>query len=167
MPELSLQERLQPSLLDRLADDAPEQRRESANQRVLTAQKLRSCVLRDLTWLLNSCDLGVRNLRDQYSHVATSVLNYGVPDFTGLTTSSVDADELAQLVRQAIWNFEPRIRRETLQVRVVANANQLTTNALVFEITGDLWAQPVPLELLVKTEMDLETGNVKVVEYLG
>jgi type VI secretion system protein ImpF len=156
MPELSLQERLQPSL-----------RREVASQRVLTAQKLRACVLRDLTWLLNSCQLDLKNLREQYPHVACSVLNYGVPDFTGLTTTSVNADELAQLVRQAIWDFEPRIRRQTLQVRVIADARQLTNNALVFEIIGELWAQPVPLELLVKTEMDLETGNVKVVEYAG
>jgi type VI secretion system protein ImpF len=37
-------------------------------------------------------------------------------------------------------------------------------NALVFEIQGELWAQPVPLELFLKTEIDLETGNFSVAE---
>ena len=30
-------------------------------------------------------------------------------------------------------------------------------NALSFEIEGDLWAQPVPLRLLLQTDLDLES----------
>jgi type VI secretion system protein ImpF len=30
------------------------------------------------------------------------------------------------------------------------------------QIHGQLWAQPVPLELLVRTEIDLETGKVQI-----
>jgi type VI secretion system protein ImpF len=37
-------------------------------------------------------------------------------------------------------------------------------NALIFEIHGELWAQPVPLELFLKTEIDLETGDFAVTE---
>jgi len=36
-------------------------------------------------------------------------------------------------------------------------------NALSFEIEGDLWAQPMPLRLLLQTDMDLESGHVRVV----
>jgi type VI secretion system protein ImpF len=32
------------------------------------------------------------------------------------------------------------------------------------EIRGNLWAQPVPIEFLVRTEIDLETGNVQVTD---
>ena len=167
MPELSLQERLQPSLLDRLIDDAPEQQRETPNQRVLTMQRLRECVLRDLTWLLNSSNLGDRDLAAKYPHVARSVLNFGLPDLAGVTSSAVDTDELARLVRQLIWDFEPRIRRHTLQVRAITGTDDAAHKSLVFEIEGELWAQPVPLELLVKTELDLETGDVAVVEFRG
>lgn len=35
-------------------------------------------------------------------------------------------------------------------------------NALSFEIEGDLWAQPVPLRLLLQTDVDLESGHVRV-----
>jgi len=35
-------------------------------------------------------------------------------------------------------------------------------NALSFEIEADLWAEPVPLRLLLSTDLDLETGHIKV-----
>lgn len=164
MAELSLQERLQPSLLDRLTDNDPEQRQEAATRRVLTVFKLRDCVLRDLTWLLNTSNLGIPNLAEDHPEVARSVLNFGLPDMCGLTNSSVDTGELAQLVRQAIWDFEPRILRSSLRVRAISADDGATHNCLRFEIEGELWAQPIPLELLFKTELDLETGNVIVSE---
>ena len=35
---------------------------------------------------------------------------------------------------------------------------------LTFEIEGELWGQPMPLQLYWKTEIDLESGQVKVEE---
>jgi type VI secretion system protein ImpF len=52
MAELTPQERLQPSLLDRLTDLAPAQREESREERVITALRLREYVTRDIAWLL-------------------------------------------------------------------------------------------------------------------
>lgn len=166
MAELTLEERLQPSLLDRLTDDEPGTSQEAVNRRVLSVPKLRDCVLRDLTWLLNTGNLGDPDLAQAYPEVARSVLNYGLPDMCGLTSSSVDADELARMVRQAIWDFEPRILRSTLRVRAVT-LGDVTQNCLRFEIEGELWAQPTPLELLFRTELDLESGNVVVSEQRG
>ena len=39
---------------------------------------------------------------------------------------------------------------------------EMNHNALSFEIEGDLWAQPVPLRLLLQTDVDLESGHVRV-----
>ena len=36
--------------------------------------------------------------------------------------------------------------------------------ALEFEIVGELLANPVPLQLYLKTEIDLENGNAQVVD---
>jgi type VI secretion system protein ImpF len=57
MAELLPQERLQPSLLDRLTDDAPESKDESRDKRVLNLAQLRAGVMRDLSWLLNTVHL--------------------------------------------------------------------------------------------------------------
>ena len=48
MAELTPTERLQPSLLDRLTDDEPSHSQEARNRRVLSIQKLRESVLRDV-----------------------------------------------------------------------------------------------------------------------
>jgi type VI secretion system protein ImpF len=37
-------------------------------------------------------------------------------------------------------------------------------NMIDFEIRGHLWAQPVPLEILLRTKLDLEAGQVEVRE---
>jgi type VI secretion system protein ImpF len=37
-----------------------------------------------------------------------------------------------------------------------------THNTIEFEIRGHLWAQPVPLEVLLRTKLDLEAGQVEV-----
>jgi type VI secretion system protein ImpF len=163
MAELTPTERLQPSLLDRLTDEEPMQGQEARNRRVMSIQKLRESVLRDVGWLLNTTNLAERNLEERYPHVARSVLNYGLPDLAGLTSSAIDVAEVEFLVRQAILDFEPRILRNSLVVRA-HTGDEMNHNALVFEIQGELWAQPVPLELFMKTEIDLENGEFVVTE---
>jgi len=70
-------------------------------------------------------------------------------------------------VRQALIDFEPRILRDTLRVTVRLQPAQMSRHALTFVIEGDLWAQPVPLNIYLKTEVDLETGTVTVTDTAG
>jgi type VI secretion system protein ImpF len=162
--ELSQKERLQPSLLDRLTDDAPDKEQESREQRVLSLNKLRVCVLRDLAWLLNTSTLDTIQNLDDYALVSHSVVNYGISDLVGTTLSSANVPEIQLQIRQAIWDFEPRISRESVQVKVTVSENQMNLNAMTFDIEGDLWAQPLPLRLYLRTELDLETGNMAIIE---
>ncbi len=167
MAELVHQERLQPSLLDRLTDDDSRSAVESREQRVLSVRRLRDCVLRDLSWLLNSASLPAEEKYAEYPLVCHSVLNYGIRDLTGQTSAGIDVPALERMLRQAIWDFEPRILRNSVRVRAVEGNTELDHNTVVFEIEGDLWAQPVPLQLYLRTEIDLEAGNVAVVETRG
>jgi len=165
MAERSQIDHLQPSLLDRLTDDAPGTLQESRDHRVLSLRRLRECVLRDLGWLLNSDNLSSVEALDDYPLVAVSVINYGLPDFAGRTLSAVDMKGVEQAVRQAIWDFEPRILRHTVEVHAILPEGEVTHNALMFEIRGQLWAEPIPLALYVKTELDLETGSVQITDF--
>ena len=38
---------------------------------------------------------------------------------------------------------------------------------MCFDIEAELWAQPLPLRLFLRTEIDLENGGVKVSEADG
>jgi type VI secretion system protein ImpF len=164
MAELTQKERLQPSLLDRLVDDAPDKLQESREQRVLSLSKLRQCVLRDLAWLLNTSTLDTIQGLDEYPFVSHSVVNYGLHDLVGTTLSGADATDIQQRIRQAIWDFEPRIFPESVNVKVSVSTDQMNKNAITFDIEGELWAQPLPLHLYLRTELDLETGNMVVVD---
>ena len=159
MAELFPKERLQPSLLDRLADDEPEKKVQSRDKRIVSFIKLKQSVMRDLQWLLNAgCLETVQDLSD-YPQVKQSVLNFGIPDLTGTTASSVDSTTLERMLRQRILDFEPRILSRSLKIRVTEKDEH---NAIIFEIEGELWSQPIPERLYLKTILDLELGNVVV-----
>jgi type VI secretion system protein ImpF len=164
MPELTHKERLQPSLLDRLTDDAPEERVESREKRVLSQERLRASVLRDLTWLFNTTNLAALEDLSGCPETAKSVLNYGLPDLAGHTASSIDVPKLEQLLRQAIWHFEPRLIQRSVRVRLTVDTNVMSHNSMSFAIEAELWSQPLPIQLYLRTEIDLEDGDVRVAE---
>jgi type VI secretion system protein ImpF len=157
MAELAVRERLQPSLLDRLTDDAPDQRKEGLDSQTLSMQQLRRAVLRDLAWLLNTTHLAATTEIDPASRTANSSLNFGVPGFTGLISGTGRLTSLADSLADAIRAFEPRIRPDSLVVRPRGAKSDSPLNAMVFEIEGELWAQPVPIPLFLETSIELET----------
>jgi len=165
--ELFRRERLQPSLLDRLTDNAPEHRRESLEQQTLTMTQLRQAVLRDLAWLLNTTNLGATEDLSLFPRVADSALNFGVPGFTGLIAESERVADLEAAIADAIRRFEPRIRPETVRVQARAGDENRIGRSLIFEISGELWGQPVPQELFLETEIDIETRLAVVADAAG
>ena len=165
MPELMPQERLQPALLDRLTDDDRDTSHERPERRVMSKRQLRLAVLRDLAWLFNATQLEAVDTLSTAPYVRRSVLNFGLPAMSGRAASSFDVTDLTRAIRDAILNFEPRILPATLHIKTLIESGQLDHHNVVgVEIRGNLWAQPVPIEFLVRTEIDLETGNVQVTD---
>jgi type VI secretion system protein ImpF len=162
VPELVPKERLQPSLLDRLTDEEPGNPQESRERRVLSPQRLREVVRRDLGWLFNAINLASVEDLSAYPHVARSVLNYGLPDLTGHTASGMDPPRLERMLRQVVRDFEPRILPGSIRVKLVVDEAKMSHNAMVFDIEGELWAQPLPIRLYLRTEHDLEVGAIQV-----
>lgn len=164
MAELTPKERLQPSLLDRLTDDEPDARQESAEKRVLSPYRLRESVRRDLTWLFNTTNLAAVLDLAEYPEVERSGLNFGIADLTGRTASSIDQVAMARLLRRAIADYEPRLLRNTVKVLVKVDPEQHGTNTMRFQIDAELWSQPLPLRLYLQTDVDLEDGEARVTE---
>ena len=161
MAESLSRDRLYPSLLDRLVDDEPGKATEGRENRAATLQKLRENVLRDLNWLFNATQSSIDFEDDPL--LVGSVINYGMPPLAGRPASQYELPELSRVLREVIMRFEPRIIAHTLKVtaeRAKADAH----NVLGFRIEGQLWSQPVPLEIYMRTEIDLESGMTQVVE---
>lgn len=177
MAGLTSQERLQPSLLDRLTDSEPATSREAIDARVLNKQQLRAAVLRDLSWLFNTSRAEPDPQRGDPANVAqwrdapqarNSVLNYGIPSLSGITISAMHFGALEAAIRLAIVQFEPRIDPKTLAVEVNRDAGfNIQHNSLRLVIRGHMWNQPVPLELLLSADVDVETGLAAVRDMRG
>lgn len=165
MAELAPRERLQPSLLDRLTDDEPDQQSEARERRVMSMRSLREGVLRDLAWLLNTTNLLSVSGRHRLPHLASSVLNYGMPDMSGASLAGMNTGDLERAIRQAIWDFEPRLIRSSVQVKAQPTSDSITK--ITFEIEADMWAQPYPERLYIRTELDLDQAHISLSESAG
>ena len=156
MPELSVVEKLQPCLLDRLTDDEPNKAQESRAQRVISIQRYRQGVLRDLEWLFGAsahlshegnCPFSLEDYPEAYR----SVINFGTRHLFGLTMLSMR--DLERQITQALYTFEPRIMSNTLKV-----SSRIAGNMVALDVEGDLWANPLPEHLHIKTVVDIEGG---------
>jgi type VI secretion system protein ImpF len=162
MAELTPMERLQPCLLDRLTDDEPDSQKESRDLRVISLRKYKRAVVRDLGMLLNSKSHPLQDAIYEFGEVSYSVLNYGIPDLCGVPVLNIRPTEIEAQIKRFILCFEPRISPGSLSVRMALPTDSEYVRSLSFEIEGEMWAQPLPDHLFVKTEVDLETGHHKL-----
>ncbi len=163
MAELTPSEKLQPCLLDRLTDDEPAKKQESRNQRVMSIQRYRQAVMRDLSWLLNTQTNAEKSGLDDFDQFASSVLNFGIRNVAGMMASSLNAEDMRYQLIEALRRFEPRIMPGTISVVMMVEPDEMShRRSLCFEIRGDLWTQPIPESLFIKTELDLETGKCRL-----
>lgn len=154
-------ERLQPSLLDRLTDDRPDEVKEGRDDRVIDLRRLREIVQRDLSWLLNTADNGREIDVETYPHAARSVLNYGIREVAGEYSNAASSADIRVSIQRAIERFEPRISAGSLEVRL-RNEDEQSQAVVAFDIIADMWAQPMPVELYLRSEIDLTNGQLKL-----
>lgn len=149
-------EKLQPCLLDRLTDDEPLKQEESRTSRVISLEKYKTGVRRDLEWLFNTNAFPTNEVTEplhaKYLEAARSVINFGVRQLCG--QSSPNLDRLKDEITEAIRVFEPRISPRSLTIRA-----DLERNFLTFDIEGELWTNQRPEHLHLKTIVDVENGQ--------
>jgi type VI secretion system protein ImpF len=161
MADITLTDRLQPSLLDRLTDQDPDSLKETRDSRVIDIRRLRDIIQRDLSWLLNTNnnESGLDPVR--YPNVAHSVLNYGVREVAGEFSSVEKAEQIRLSVLRAIERFEPRLEKGSCEVEFRASEGN-GDSVVTFDIRAFMWAQPLPMELYLRSQTDITTGEFKL-----
>jgi type VI secretion system protein ImpF len=142
---------------------------EPPERRMLSRARLRECVQRDVSWLFNAPNLESVEDLASYPHVASSVLNFGLPSFAGRMTSSIDVQMLAEQLRRTVELFEPRLRAvRVAPAEAPPEGGAAERDAtLEFTIEADLWGQPAPQPLRLRTKIDTLSGDVTVSEARG
>jgi type VI secretion system protein ImpF len=148
---------------------------EARQQLVISRERLKELVLRDLESLFNTECFEFTPLRltiepvdnppslEDFPLARRSVVNYGLPSLAGKVGADMDLEALGREVAQIIRTFEPRLR-DPIRVKAIYDPETAAPNTLSFEIEADLWAQPMPLRLLLRALVDLEDGRASVVE---
>jgi len=136
---------------------------ESAEQRTLSMRRLRESVLRDLSWLLSTISFDTGRDLSAWPEVTRSVLNYGLPSVAGLNRGGLDPVSAARRLQTAIETFEPRLT----EVRVTPEftPTRMDMHALAFRVEAQLWGQPTPQRLLLRTQIDVESADVLISDY--
>ncbi|MET0178959.1 MAG: type VI secretion system baseplate subunit TssE, partial [Novosphingobium sp.] len=123
---------------------------------------LRATVRRELAWLLNTTNLAARIDLAAYPRVATSVLNYGVPDLAGKAIGHRLILQRAREIRAAIRAFEPRIDESTLVVEPAGKVER--ENSVTFVIHGDVRSAVRALPVKFRTDIEADTAAATVRE---
>lgn len=161
MADKTITERLQPSLLDRLTDHEPNNLKESRSSRVIDVKRLREIISRDLGWLLNKNNQDSLISNEKYPHVTKSVVNYGVREVSGNFSTKRRAEQIRSSIHRAISVFEPRIKEGTLDV-ILREDENMSQTIIEFDIHADMWAQPLPMELYLRSQVDVITGELRI-----
>jgi len=119
-------------------------------------------IRRDLGWLLNTVRFDETISLAHAPEVQRSVLNYGIPDFSVRTYASINVADAAEIMAEAVRLFEPRIAERSLDVKGEKKLRDNSTQSLVFHIYCDIGNSEDPVRAGFKTEIDVETGDVKM-----
>ncbi len=132
-------------------------------RRSLSDSALKGLLAEDLAALLNTIDLesSAPELVDDLPHVKNSILNYGLRD---LSDKTIDETQRIAGIRHeleiALKRYEPRLLPRSLRIeRDAGNEDELTIR---FVVRADMRADPVPTSIEFITEVELDSGEVRI-----
>ncbi len=148
-----------PSVLDRLIDLEPLNSRENPKSRHQILRELKQSVRRDLENLLNTrwrCVAWPANLDE----LSRSLVNYGIPDFTGVNMGAIaERERLRNVIEQAVRRHEPRFKA----VKVVLTQNvDASDRTLRFRIDALMYAEPAPEPVTFDSQLEPVLGIFEV-----
>lgn len=150
--------RVRLSILERLTDDAPDERRDPPGSRASDLRTLKEAVRRDLTALLNT-KRRETEIPPQFPECENSLLNFGIPDFTSLTIKNPsEQNRLRRAIEAAVRKFEPRLTSVSVSL-----AHQPANDpALHFRIDALLHIEPQPEPVFFSTLLRGDTSEIIV-----
>ena len=161
---------LKASVLDKLIGDLGRDRADASRDRLpyyipnvdrFDERELRNCVQRDIAWIMNDINFAAAVDLEDYPDVATSVLNYGLPELTGRSLDRPSMLARASEIGAAMRAFEERLRPDSIRVDFDEGLVQ-HENKLRFAINGEIRNAVEESWIELKTTVDLDDGHVEV-----
>lgn len=150
---------LVPSVFDRLIDQNPGVSEDVDTSRSQLLRELRESVRRDLENLLNT-RLPCHKFEEDQKELEYSVINYGIPDFSGNNlVSDREKERFRRQLEEVIRFFEPRFKE--VKVELVDGSDEYD-RTLRFRIDALLNVQPAVKPIVFDSSMEPVTHNFRV-----
>lgn len=135
---------------------------ESGEMLAVFTRRLRDYVCRDVAALLNCANLEAVTDLAAFPQVQSSVLNFGMPSLAGRAARSADPEQIARAIEAALRRFEPRLSGIRVSPEMGEEGNE--THVLAFRVDALLWGQVTPQQLVLRTRVDVDSGNVNIAD---
>lgn len=115
----------------------------------------------DLMSLVNTIDLDSAMEISDLDYVKRSVLNFGLPDLSRLTSLEVGVDEVGRYLKEALLAHEPRLRPESIHIEKGTEVSD-ETHRVSFAVSAEMACSPLDLPTEFVAEVDIGSGNLRL-----
>jgi type VI secretion system protein ImpF len=115
----------------------------------------------DLTSLMNTVDLASAVDISDLDYVRKSIVNYGLPDLSGLTSQDVAIANIGQHLKAALLAHEPRLRPESIHIERGSEVDD-ETHRVNFSVYAEMACSPLDLPTEFVAEVDIGSGAMRL-----
>lgn len=115
----------------------------------------------DLMALVNTINLDSAEPLDGFDHARKSVINFGLPDVTHITSDEMAVRDIGNNLKAALIHFEPRIYPEALVVErdeVFDEVNQ----RIRFLVSAEMACNAFDVQIDFVAEVEVSSGKVQL-----
>ena len=146
---------------ERVAGERVVSARGSLRRRGADEALLRRDLATDLLSLVNTINLGSALDISDLDYVKRSIVNYGLPDLTALTSLEEGVAEIGEHFKIALLAHEPRLRPESIHVEQNTDVED-ETHRVRFSVSAEMACTPFDLPTEFVAEVDTGSGNLRL-----
>jgi type VI secretion system protein ImpF len=132
-----------------------------ARQRRSDELALKRDLATDLVALMNTVNLNSAISLDGLDYVRNSILNYGLPDISHLTSEERGVDAIRGQLANALAAYEPRIISDTISIDKQVRTNEVDQR-VQFTVSCEMFCMPVDVGVNFTAELEVSSGKVNL-----
>jgi type VI secretion system protein ImpF len=132
-----------------------------ARKGAVTEGQLREQLALDLNALLNTVNMASGFDLTAFPKVRESILNYGLPEISNRTIDEHRVADIADEIRTALIQFEPRLLPDALTVTRDTTVDPYSLN-IRFAVSGEMACDPAAVAVEFVADIEIDTGKMRI-----